>query len=133
MIKHALVVKKKIEAWPGDVLLITDKSDIFVIVPTENVNKPAKEPRVEIKTIKTVANSKFEQIKNLFLSGKTIKEVSTAVGLSKSSVLKYRSRLVSMGLLKGRKNGIWYKSEETQAQAIQRGKLLAEFNRNNNR
>ena len=133
MIKHALVVKKKIEAWPGDVLLITDKSDIFVIVPTENVNKPAKEPRVEIKTIKTVANSKFEQIKNLFLSGKTIKEVSTAVGLSKSSVLKYRSRLVSMGLLKGRKNGIWYKSEETQAQAIQRGKLLAEFNRNNGR
>ena len=104
MIKHALVVKKKIEAWPGDVLLITDKSDIFVIIPTENVNKPAKEPRVEIKT---VTNSKFEQIKNLFLSGKTIKEVSTAVGLSKSSVLKYRSRLVSMGLLKGRKNGIW--------------------------
>lgn len=130
MIKHALVVKKKIEAWSGDVLLITDKSDIFVIVPAENVNKPAKEPRVETKT---VANSKFEQIKNLFLSGKTIKEVSTAVGLSKSSVLKYRSRLVSMGLLKGRKNGIWYKSEETQARAIQRGKLLAEFNRNNSR
>lgn len=130
MIKHALVVKKKIEACPGDVLLITDNDDMFVVVLAEHVSKPAKE--LEVKT-ETVVNDKFEQIKSLFLSGKTIKEVSTAVGLSRGSVFKYRSRLVGMGLLKGKKIGNWYKSEETQARAIQRGKLLAEFNRNNSR